>query len=252
MESKNLNDIVIEDNDNSKKAQLKNILTLLALLFIILVISIVITKLILGNDGENNESISTANSSSITDTTNGDASTAAAVVGTTAALGTAAVLANRGSSSDSAKSDNAVKHALVERNISKKVPLRDHHPKESAKRVKKHVTTKVKHTKHRDTYVKKRKPVPTKKPVVHAKKALSTTPTTPTKGYYIKVGAFKDPSNAIKDVKANHLKYKTSHIKNSTLTRVLVGPYFSQKEAQNDLAKVRTHISKSAFITKIK
>ncbi len=247
MESKNLNDIVIEDNDNSKKAQLKNILTLLALLFIILVISIVITKLILGNDGENNESLSTPTASSITDTTNGgDASTAAAVVGTTAALGTAAVLASRGT--DSTKSDDAVKHALVERNISKKVPLRDHRPKET-KRVKKHVTPRVKHTTYRDTYVKKRRLIPTKKPVVHAKKASSTTPT---KGYYIKVGAFKDPSSAIKNVKANHLKYKTSHIKDSELTRVLVGPYFSQKDAQNDLAKVRATISKSAYITKIK
>ncbi len=246
MKNGNLDDIVIEENDNSKKAQLKNILTLLALLFIILVISIVITKLILGNDGENNESISTPTASSITDTTNGgDVSTAAAVVGTTAALGTAAVLANRGT--DSAKSDDAVKHALVERNISKKVPLRDHRPKET-KRVKKHVTPRVKHTTHRDTYVKKRRPVPTKKPVVHTKK----TSTTPTKGYYIKVGAFKDPSSAIKNVKANHLKYKTSHIKDSELTRVLVGPYFSQKDAQNDLAKVRATISKSAYITKIK
>ncbi len=36
MESKNLNDIVIDDNSDSKKAQLKNILTLLGLLFIIL------------------------------------------------------------------------------------------------------------------------------------------------------------------------------------------------------------------------
>jgi len=45
MENKNLNDIIIEDAETSKGNQLKNILTLLALLFIILVISIVITKL---------------------------------------------------------------------------------------------------------------------------------------------------------------------------------------------------------------
>jgi len=257
MESKNLNDIVIEDNDNSKKAQLKNILTLLALLFIILVISIVITKLILGNDGENNESITTTNGSSITDATNGgDSSTAAAVIGTTAALGTAAVLANRSSStdgknSDSSKSEDLAKSTLIERNnsVSKKIPLRDHRPKEPIKRVKKHVTPKVRHTTHRDTYVKKRRVTPTKKPIVRAKKTLSTKPT---KGYYIKVGAFKDPSNAIKHVKASHLKYKTSETENGVLTRVLVGPYYSQKDAQNDLAKVRADISKSAYITKIK
>ena len=250
MESKNLNDIVIEDNDNSKKAQLKNILTLLALLFIILVISIVITKLILGSDSENNETLANTSSSSITDTTNGgDSSTAAAVLGTTAAVGTAAILANRGDKAgDSTKTESAIKPALRERNdsASKKVPLRDHRPKESTKRVKKHTTPKVKHTTHhRDTYVKKKRPTPTKQPTVSTKKS-----TTLTKGYYIKVGTFKDPSNAIKHVKANHLDYKTSGIRGGELTRVLVGPYLSQKDAQNDLPKVRAEISKSAYITK--
>ena len=52
MENKNINDIIIEDAETSKGNQLKNILTLLALLFIILVISIVITKLILGGDDD--------------------------------------------------------------------------------------------------------------------------------------------------------------------------------------------------------
>jgi DedD protein len=245
MENRNLNDIVIEDNDNSKKAQLKNILTLLALLFIILVISIVITKLILGNDSETNESISTNSSSSIIDTMNGsDASTAAAVIGTTAAIGTAATLATR--SSDSSKTEGAVKSALIERNnsASKKIPLRDHRPKESTKRIKKHVTSTIKHTtRHKDTYVKKKRPTPTPKPAEDNE---------PTKGYYIQVGAFKDPSNAIKSVKANHLNYKTADIHDGELTRVLVGPYYSQKDAQDDLAKVKATISKSAYIMKIK
>ena len=51
MADKNLHDIKIDELDSPKKTPLKNILTLLALLFIILVISVVITRLILGTDG---------------------------------------------------------------------------------------------------------------------------------------------------------------------------------------------------------
>ena len=50
MADKNLHDIKIDELDSPKKTPLKNILTLLALLFIILVISFVITNLILKTD----------------------------------------------------------------------------------------------------------------------------------------------------------------------------------------------------------
>ncbi len=242
MESKNLNDIVIEDNENSKKTQLKNILTLLALLFIILVISIVITKLILGNDEEErNES----NSSAIVDTQSGSNSTAGAVIGTTAALGTAAVLANR-SLGDSKAED---KLSLVEKNSSsthKKIPLRDH----TSKKVVRHTVHHTTH--HRDTYVKKvvRHPKPTEKPVVHHRAKKSST-TYIQKGYYIQIGAFKDPSNAIKKIKKDELSYKTEKIKDGELTRVLVGPYYSHREAEKDLSTVQEDISKNAYIKKI-
>ncbi len=243
MEDKNLNDIVIEDSENSKKTQLKNILTLLALLFIILVISIVITKLILGSDEEeNNES----NGSAIVETQNGSDSSAGAVIGTTAALGTAAALANR-NIGDSKGEDK--KSALVERNSSsvhKKIPLRDHTPK----KVRKHVVHHTTH--HRDAYVKKvtHHPKPTVKPVVHHTAKKSST-TDIEKGYYIQIGAFKDPTNAIKNIKSDHLSYKTEKIKDGELTRVLVGPYHSYKEAQDDLSKVRKDISKHAYIKKL-
>ncbi len=246
MENKNLNDIVIEDNENSKKTQLKNILTLLALLFIILVISIVITKLILGNDEEeNNES----NGSAIVETQNGSSSTAGAVIGTTAALGTAAVLANRNIGEDT-------KSRLIDKNsssIHKKIPLRDHTAKKVVKHTVHHTTPRVKHTTtHRDTYVKKvvHHPKPTAKPVVHHVAKKSST-TDIEKGYYIQIGAFKDPSNAIKNIKKDHLSYKTEKIKGGELTRVLVGPYDSYKEAHSDLSKVQDDISKNAYIKKI-
>ncbi len=250
MESKNLNDIVIEDNENSKKTQLKNILTLLALLFIILVISIVITKLILGSDEEENNE---TNNSAIVGTQNVNGSTTGAVIGTTAALGTAAVLAHR-NLGDSKGEDT--KSSLMERNSSsthKKIPLRDHTTKKVVKHTTVHHTTpRVKHVIHRDSYVKKvvHHPKPTVKPVVHHTTKKSST-TDIEKGYYIQIGAFKDPSNAIKNIKKDHLSYKTEKIKGGELTRVLVGPYHSYKDAHDDLSKVQDDISKNAYIKKI-
>jgi len=60
MADKNLHDIKIDDLDSPKKTPLKNILTLLALLFIILAISVVITKLILNTDDKENDANSNA------------------------------------------------------------------------------------------------------------------------------------------------------------------------------------------------
>ena len=241
MESKNLNDIVIEDADNNKKAQLKNILTLLALLFIILVISIVITKLILGSDEDNN---ATSLSSETTTQSAGSGLTTAATVATGIAAGAAvAAIANNNNSSTTSS-------VLPDRNSSssKKIPLRDHQPKKSTIQHSTH-TTKKSVTKHRTTHKNEYKPAK-KKRVVH-KTPAKKTPVKTTRGYYIKVGAFKDPSTAIKQVKANHLKYKTVDTENGMATRVLVGPYYSQKDAQKDMAKVRANIAKDAFITKM-
>ncbi len=249
MESKNLNDIVIEDNDNSKKAQLKNILTLLALLFIILVISIVITRLILGGDDENSEAtqiesnktelVQSGSSSSAEGLSDGATVAVAATAATAAALATTAI-ATRGSKDDKAK-DNS-KALLVERNTTsrKKQSLREHKTKTSSKRVEvKRVRTTAKRA-----YVPKKRihhPAPVRKKAVSA-----------TRGYYIKVGAFKDPANAVKRIKAENMRYKKVDTKNGMLTRVLVGPYYSRKDAQNDLSKVKSKIAAGAYITKIK
>ncbi|HHS92366.1 MAG TPA: hypothetical protein ENK82_03395, partial [Campylobacterales bacterium] len=50
MADQNLHDIKIDELDSPKKTSLKNILTLVALLFIIFAISVVITQLILNTD----------------------------------------------------------------------------------------------------------------------------------------------------------------------------------------------------------
>jgi len=247
MESKNLNDIVIEDSDNSKKAQLKNILTLLALLFIILVISIVITKLILGGDNENNEATQIeANQTELTQSNNSsstlssDSTTATAVTAATAAaLATTAVVATSNSKEDKVKEEP--KPVLTERNTTsrKRPSLRDRRTRESTTKAE---TKREHHTKTTST---KKAYVPKKRNETHVKHK-----STATRGYYIKVGAFKDPSGAIGKVKARHLRYKKISTNNGA-TRILVGPYYSQKDAQNDLAKVKK-ITADAYITKIK
>jgi len=88
------------------------------------------------------------------------------------------------------------------------------------------------------------------KPV--AKKSAPKNSISKTGNIYIQVGSFKDPANAIKLIKANNLKYKETDTSDGMLTRVLVGPYYSQKDAQNDLGKVKSKIAAGAFIKKVK
>jgi len=269
MENKNLNDIVIEDADNSKKTQLKNILTLLALLFIILIISIVITRLILGSDEENSDNtMITATETNKSD--NGLLSTAATVGAAGAAAGAATVaLNNRNNARQETTTtahDTPLKKKvplLTERNSSShtKPPLRDHQVQTND--TKKETTSHTAHStpKTVSTYTRP-KYVINKTPVKSHTKTPSTTRTPSshrsssssrgvTRGYYIKVGAFKDASVAIKNIKAIKLNYKTIKIKDG-LTRVLIGPFYSHTDAKNHLAKAKAHVAKDAYITKIK
>jgi cell division septation protein DedD len=219
MESKNLNDIVIDDNSDSKKAQLKNILTLLALLFIILVISIVITKIILGDDNETKGGVATSGVTAISqqsvDSSNASsvsgvgAMTAAAVGVAGGAIAAKAISSKREESADSRSPIREPEHII-------------------------------------------------KKPVVHREyrepeRVVSKTHTTKksiSKKYYVKVGIFKDPSNAIKMIKEKGgLHYKTIKT-GSGLTKVLVGPYATKDDAKDDLDKVK-EITPDAFILKI-
>jgi len=145
MADKNLHDIKIDDLDNPKKTPLKNILTLLALLFIILVISVAITRLILNTDedelNEENNSTSTAivevddnakNSDNTAATAAGLAT--AAVAGTMLANGT--VLTERNvstgtkssSSTDSKKNDESTKNKDKDSGSKIKATLREHRP----------------------------------------------------------------------------------------------------------------------------
>jgi cell division protein FtsN len=116
------------------------------------------------------------------------------------------------------------------------------------------------------------KTIPTPKKIVHktpkkentdnqyvdkvvAKKVPSHTKSTEAKvraGYYIKVGAFKDTSTAVEKIKKTGLNYSLIKTKNdTTVTRVLIGPFKSNWGAQQHLPSVKNNIAEGAYITRI-
>ena len=282
MENKNLNDIIIEDAETSKGNQLKNILTLLALLFIILVISIVITKLILGGDDDTETAhlkadgtvqemgeVNATNmaSSALSSTSNGMGN---AIAGATLAAGAAAAtvaLTSKNSDDKKETAENTIVDnktpLLAERNTTSrtKVPLRTEEVAKSTTKSsstsshtpKKTASSSSHAPKHSSTYTQPRY---VKKKTTSSSTKKSTVKHTSskkvTRGYYIKVGAFANPSTAIRNIKAIKLNYKTTKTKNGELTRVLIGPFYSQRDAQNHLAKAKANVASDAYIAKIK
>jgi len=278
MADKNLHDIKIDDLDKSKKNPLKNILTLLALLFVILVISVVITRLILNPDEDSTTTEANNSSSALVETEreseSSESSTgptaghlAAAAVGMGAA---AAIVSNpkernvsnhstSNSNSSSSSKDNddkakdtgsKIKGALRERQPVrvKELPTPKHVsviPKKPKPTV--HTTPKKTATVHR-TSTKHVDKVVTKR-TNHAKSVEAKV----RKGIYIKVGSFKDVSNAVKKIKKTGLNYALVKTKNDkSITRVLVGPFKSNWGAQQHLPSVRNNIAEGAYITRIK
>lgn len=69
-------------------------------------------------------------------------------------------------------------------------------------------------------------------------------------GYYIQVGYFaKEPSKALFDrLKASGLKYTT--LPKGTATKVLVGPFQSEKAARDVLETVRKNVESGAYVVK--
>jgi cell division septation protein DedD len=244
MEDKNLQDIKIDDLDNPKKTQLKNILTLLALLFIILVISIVITKLILGDDDtkeevtnhtiqsqplitsdENNNEMNQSNDSNIS----------APLVAVGAAV--AAPI---------------IKAALKERNVTSRIKttLRDHRATTTINETKKTTTStptpkKVTIRKERTVVKQNSTSTPTK--------SINTTSEGITQGYYIKVGTYRDTSTAIEKIEKTKLNYKLINTKDDkTMTRVLIGPFENKTNADKFLGTIQNDIAPGAYITRMK
>jgi cell division septation protein DedD len=257
MADKNLHDIKIDELDSPKKTPLKNILTLLALLFIILVISVVITKLILNTDEgtkiENNDSkpelISAAKDTNKT----------------------------ADSKKDESEKDTVplINSTITERNLTSviKVPLSSHEPKE----MRTYNVPKKNNAPEEITSIPKNNTVPKKETVVKThttqpkkeyidkvitKKNTTSTPSTKnaffrggkeirvSPSYYIQVAANLHTSNITRQIKKSNFNYslvKAEH--DTTLTRVLVGPFYSRNQAEKQLSNIKENISTGAFIT---
>ena len=274
MADKNLHDIKIDDLDNPKKTPLKNILTLLALLFIILVISVAITRLILNTDEDESSEINSSVNSTIIETEDkkdSDDSNIATTAGIATAAATGAMLAHRASlternvstdstssSSTESKKDDASDNKK-DSGSKIKATLREHRPVKT-----KEVTSPKKHnpiptrTKH---VVKKAPTHHTTTPKHHVDKVVSTSKKSSSThshlgekrpGYYIKVGTFKDTSIAVNKIKKTGLDYILIKPKNDkTTTRVLVGPFKSNWGAKQHLPSVKNSIAEGAYITRI-
>ncbi len=103
----------------------------------------------------------------------------------------------------------------------------------------------VKHTQQKQAVTKKATPAKTT-----PKKSVA-------KGeYYIQVGSFskykpnKKFLTSIKKAGYNYTFHKAT-VHGRSVTKVLVGPFRSEREARNALSKIRKRIEKGAFLTKI-
>jgi len=280
MADKNLHDIKIDDLDNPPKTPLKNILTLLALLFIILVISVVITKLILNTDEENGveNNVSTLSTNAVESHGDAEATKSETTTDTisessdNSLLPVAAIAAAATTAAVVAVKDDAKKE-VKERNVSGskiKESLRSHIPPSAVKEL----------PTPKPVIPKKPKPVVHKAPVVkkdtshnnsgkeyidkvvassgksHSTKSSSNSHSVEGQqrpGVYIKVGTFKDTTNAINKIKKTGLNYILIKTKDDkSITRVLIGPFKSNWAADRHLASVQRDIAKGAYITRIK
>ena len=270
MADKNLHDIKIDELDNPKKTPLKNILTLLALLFIILVISVVITKLILNTDEgasiENNDS----KSELLTDVNHSDKTT-----------DTDKKAEDKKEEASDVKVP-VLSSNIIERNLTSviKTPLTSHEPKKDVKEIKTYSTPK-KNTEPKKDNSPKKVATPTRKTPalkthtstvkkeyidkVVAKKSTTRSSSKKsasflggkrkdiTNSYYIKVGTYRDVTTVVNKVKKNNFNYAIVKVENDkTLLRVLVGPFFSRSQANTQLAKVKANILTGAYVTKAK
>lgn len=254
MADKNLHDIKIDELDSPKKTPLKNILTLLALLFIILVISVVITKLILNTDEGKDIESNASNTTVLTDiesniTKNVDEADKTIAV---------PVISNVPTTLPSTTSNTA--STMHERNMTSrtKTPLRTYTPAKEVKEVKK-----VKEVQAIKTYkdpkstttrttVKKEyidKVVVTRNTST-TKKSIGSTVSKLVKGFYIKIGTYNNTKTAITGIKKTGLNYKLVKTENG-LTRVYIGKFNTKKGANSSLKKAQK-INPAAYIYEAK
>jgi len=279
-------------DDNSKKTPLKSILTLLALLFVIFIISIVITTLILDSDEENiieNNISQTVLLNDINKTSDENAKSNREKNDDATAKNDATSKKDESNNlSIPVVSNNIIERNLTS---AIKTPLTAHQPKKEVKKeIKTYSTPKknneprtntVKNTTPKKNTVTKKNTVPKKNTLQvrtpkkeYADKVVAKKNTTSnahsssstkkasylggkrkdlTNSYYIKVGTYRDATTVIKKVKHYNFNYAVTKVEHDkTLSRVLVGPFYSRNQANAQLAKVKAHILSGAYVTKVK
>lgn len=93
------------------------------------------------------------------------------------------------------------------------------------------------------------------KPVEGKQNAPQTNPSASSSSYYVQVGYDNNEKNIhTLASKANAAGYKSTNrqakVGDKDVTKVLVGPFNTKEEAQNELAKLKQQVSAGAFITK--
>lgn len=256
MADQNLHDIKIDELDSPKKTSLKNILTLVALLFIIFAISVVITQLILNTD--DNKNLLDTNSSKealLNDETETDSSDSEESESSELNSSTIPTL------SPTIKERNITSSIRTPLTTNEPTKLRTYDsPKKSAEVepkpvVKKDPEPKVKKEYIEDRVIVKREPkretAPEPQAPVLKKTYLGGEEMAVSNSYYIKVGTYRDTSKVIQKIKQNNFNYSLVKVENdTTLTRVFIGPFFSRNQAGSELDKVKANILAGAYITK--
>ncbi|MDX1809403.1 MAG: SPOR domain-containing protein [Sulfurospirillaceae bacterium] len=88
-------------------------------------------------------------------------------------------------------------------------------------------------------------------------KTQKTTPTAKNKGLFVQVGAIyrgtpsKKFLKLITDKHYNYFLYKTK-VNNKSVTKVLIGPFKTTKEAKAGLIEIKKSINKNAFLYRVK
>ena len=235
MEDKNeLSDIVLEkEDDKSQKA--KRILLIVAVLIVVFLITIVIMKVTNDSKSANTPKL-TLPPEPITKSIDTQVKQEDALF----------------KKVDIEEADEDKKESLEEMVKSLKEKEKKKIKEEITQKVEKEIPAPVAEKKEIPKEVEKVKKAP--KPVKKVKNKISSLATT---GVYVQVGAtsrLSPDKKFLKTITSKNYDYKLLpiNVKGKKVTKILIGPYKSTKEAKAVLADIKSKINKDAFIYRVK
>jgi cell division septation protein DedD len=231
MRDNDLDDLILEDEESKGSNGLKNILTIVALIFIILIVAMLLTKIILKEP----KSDDLAFEQTYNKTIDPELKLEKESNTTTEAVKSEPLSTLIDEESNKTEIKQDVKAAVT--------------PKAEEKTDTKTETT----TQPKKPATKKEK-TPTVTPAVQTPAKVETKVTqtpkqTVTEGtYYVQVGAYKtQPNKTFLDIiKKSGYSYETRKVNDRT--KLLIGPYKNREEASNALIRIKDRINKNAFL----